>query len=308
MTDLVSVVITCYNHRRFLPDALGSVAKQSYAPVEAIVVDDGSTEDIRSVVEAWPQVKYVRQRNRGVSAARNHGLRRSRGAYVSFLDAEDRLRPHAIADGLRALECRPDAMAAVGLCRIVDEDGEPVPFQQKETIDEDPYRELLRANFIWMPAQVLYRRGVFASVGRWDTRVDACADYDLYLRIARRHRLAIHRRVVADYRRHGTNMSSHAPTMLSAALRVLERQRPYVQTDPIYCEAFALGRQFWRSYYGEGVVEAIRRARRTPGARKAFIRSVVVLMRHHPTEFAIHLRRNLARLTAVIRRRPIDVP
>jgi glycosyltransferase involved in cell wall biosynthesis len=235
-----------------------------------------------------------------VSAARNRGFLRSRGSYLVFLDADDRLAPRGIVDGLDAFKQVPDAAAAVGLSRIIDEDGAPVPFEQQGLVDEDPYRELLRSNFIWMPAQVLYRRDAFSSLGGFDRRVDACADYDLYLRTARTCRLAVHRCIVADYRTHDANMSADAALMLRSVLRVLERQRPYTKGIARYQEAQAAGRRFWRKYYEPGVIEQIRLRARTPGSRASLLRTAAVLLRHHPAAFATHLRRNLVRVASAM--------
>ncbi len=298
MTGLVSIVIPCYNQGRYVHDAVASAVAQSHRTVEVIVVDDGSTEDIRSIVEACPGVTYVRQENHGVSAARNAGFRRSRGDYLVFLDSDDRLVPGAIESGLRALEDNPEAAAAVGLCRVIGSRGEARPFRQQAGVGGDAYRELLRGNFIWMPAQVIYRRDAFASVAGFDTGVDACADYDLYLRLARVYRLALHRDVVAEYRQHGENMSADALLMLRVALTVLKRQWPHVKSRADYVAAYAVGRRFWREFYGEQVVEEIRAGMRTRGGRSRAARTATMLLWHHPAGFAYHLRRKLYRVAA----------
>jgi len=100
---LVSVIVPCYNQGRFLHDSLQSIRAQSHAAVESILVDDGSTDDTASKAATMPWTRYVLQRNAGAPAARNSGLSHSRGAFVVFLDADDRLLPDAIATGLAAL-------------------------------------------------------------------------------------------------------------------------------------------------------------------------------------------------------------
>src|SRR5437867_2391143 len=93
---LVSVVIPCYNNAPFLRDAIQSVLSQTYERTEFIVVDDGSSDDTSDVASSDPGIRLIRQQNQGVSAARNAGLRQSRGDYVVFLDADDRLLPGAV--------------------------------------------------------------------------------------------------------------------------------------------------------------------------------------------------------------------
>ena len=112
---LVSVIIPCYNHARFLGEAIVSVIRQSYPHIEIIVVDDGSTDDTEQVITSYPNIQHIRQENLGVSRARNMGLSMSRGAYVLFLDADDRLLPDAVATGVHALASRKEYAFAFGL-------------------------------------------------------------------------------------------------------------------------------------------------------------------------------------------------
>jgi len=93
MKPLVSVIIPCYNQGRFLADALDSVLEQAYPQWEGIIVNDGSTDDTRSVAQRYTKqdarFKYVEQENRGLPGARNRGLRETSGAYIQFLDSDD---------------------------------------------------------------------------------------------------------------------------------------------------------------------------------------------------------------------------
>lgn len=88
---IISIIIPCYNHAHYLPFAVQSVLAQTCAQWEAIVVDDGSTDDTRTVAARFsdPRVRYHYQENQGLSAARNAGIRIARGDYLAFLDADD---------------------------------------------------------------------------------------------------------------------------------------------------------------------------------------------------------------------------
>ena len=110
---LVSVIVPCYNGAAFLEEALRSALAQSYPEVEVVVVDDGSTDSSGEIARRFP-VRYIRQENRGLSEARNSGIRESKGSYLVFLDADDRLKPRAIETGLNALALRPDCALTVG--------------------------------------------------------------------------------------------------------------------------------------------------------------------------------------------------
>ena len=101
--------------RAFLDDAIRSVIHQSVPAKEIIVVDDGSTDHPEAVVSRYPQVRLIRQRNQGLSAARNTGLRAAVSDKIIFLDADDRLCQGAIEAGLecfRAIQ-RPGSSTAV---------------------------------------------------------------------------------------------------------------------------------------------------------------------------------------------------
>ena len=90
---LVSVVIPCFNQAHFLVEAIESVRDQIYSNVELVVVDDGSADNSFEVAGRYPDIRRLRQSNRGVAAARNLGFAESRGTLVVFLDADDRLLP-----------------------------------------------------------------------------------------------------------------------------------------------------------------------------------------------------------------------
>src|SRR5690349_12444252 len=87
--DLVSVIIPCYNHGKYLSRAIESVLSQTYRNVEIVVVDDGSADNTKEVTDTFPHVLYVHQNNQGLSAARNTGINNSKGKYLLFLDADD---------------------------------------------------------------------------------------------------------------------------------------------------------------------------------------------------------------------------
>ena len=119
---LVSVVIPCFNHGRFLPEAIESVLAQTYPWIEILVVDDGSTDNTREVAAQYPHVRYVYQHNQGLSAARNTGIRHSTGDFLVFLDADDLLYPGAIACNVGYMQEQQDAAFVSGAHDVVSVD------------------------------------------------------------------------------------------------------------------------------------------------------------------------------------------
>ena len=96
-----------------------------------------------------------------------------------------------------------------------------------------------------------------APLMRFNPAVDASADYELYLRIARAFPICGHSGTVADYRLHGASMSRNASLMLTSTMEVLRAQRPYVTGHPTYQRAYEQGRRSWQAYYGEQLIEQI---------------------------------------------------
>src|SRR6187549_2424028 len=117
---LVSVIIPTYNHARFLSEAINSAKKQDYTKVEIIVIDDGSTDDTAELIQGIKGIKYIRQENGGLSAARNTGYIHSRGDFLVFLDADDLLYPTAITTNLEILRKDPELAFVSGCHNIID--------------------------------------------------------------------------------------------------------------------------------------------------------------------------------------------
>jgi glycosyltransferase involved in cell wall biosynthesis len=290
---LVSVVIPSYNHAHFLDEAIASVLAQEYPRVDVVVVNDGSTDDTAAVVARFPEVRYVEQTNRGLAAARNAGFAVCRGELVVFLDADDRLLPGALETGMRKLTAHPAAGFVAGFSRVISRDGTAQPTDQpKPPGDEEPYVQLLRRNRIRNPATVMFRRAAVERAGGFSSGVDACADYDLYLRISRTHPVVFHECLIADYRKHGDNMSNNAALMLRQLRRVMRRHRSSI-VDPAHRQALREGMQNIRSYYGDRVMSQLRARVRTGRGWARTLEDVATLAWYHPGGLAEHLRRKL---------------
>jgi len=283
---LVSVIIPCYNQAHFVGEAIASVLAQGYPHLEVVVVDDGSDDNTGMVAARFPGVRCIRQPNRGLAAARNAGLRQSNGDYLVFLDADDRLLPGAFETGLACLRAHPECAFASGRCQFIAADGSPLPTPPTPHLDGDPYLALLEGCYIWMPAMVMYRRAVFAEVSGFDSGLDACADYDLYLRVAREHPVCSHDAVVAEYRRHGTNMTRNTALMLRSQLAVQRRQRRAARARGARYEAArraGIG-QTREVHYGGPLVDEVR-GDLLSGRWGGVLRGMGVLLGYYPRGF-----------------------
>jgi glycosyltransferase involved in cell wall biosynthesis len=285
-------VVPCFNHGRFLREALLSIGVPR-VPTEIIVVDDGSSDSTAAVVatfETANQFRAVRQSNAGLAAARNRGLRESRGKYIVFLDADDRLAPGAVEFGVQRLEERPECAFVYGRCTMMDGDGRLMPTPEMPRIVRDHYREMLRRNYIWTPAAVMFRREPLERIGGFNTNVNAAADYDVYLHLARHYPVFDHAHVVAHYRKHDANMSGNAGRMLRETLAVLHSQLPFLQGDEASLAAYREGWEIWQDFYGAHLANEIRHAVRSHRWIEAASKATV-LAYYHPRGLWHHVKR-----------------
>jgi len=253
---VISVVIPCYNQGHYLAEAVTSAVSAVHR-VEVIVVDDGSTDDTPQVAARHPQVRYIRQENRGLAAARNRGLAEATGDLVVFLDADDRLLPCGIDAGVEALAAAPACAMAYGRCVMIGPDGIEWPTPQQHRVLCGHHAVLLRTNPIWTPAMAIFRRPALIECNGFRNGFDGSADYDLYLRIARAHPIHDHATTVAAYRRHDASMSGSARRMLRDTLAVMEQHRPEA-SEIAQLEAWREGCYAWRDFYGTQLTEEIR--------------------------------------------------
>ncbi|WP_439883487.1 glycosyltransferase [Pontibacter sp. MBLB2868] len=255
-TPLVSVIIPCYNHGRYLKESIESVKSQHYPSIEIIVVDDGSIDDTKEAAAFFPDVTYIYQQNQGLSAARNTGIANSKGEFLVFLDADDWLLPDAIeVNATFLMQNRNLAFVSGGHDKVFVQSG-----AVKECItnvNSEHYSHLLQGNYIGMHATVMYRRSVFQNV-LFDTSLKNCEDYDIYFKIAREHEIHHHTHKIAAYRLHTSNMSDNTPAMLAGVLRVLERQKDNLKNEA-ELKAYKTGKEIWKDYYCKEIYQKLMR-------------------------------------------------
>jgi glycosyltransferase involved in cell wall biosynthesis len=255
---LVSVVIPCYNHGRFLSEAIESVLRQEYRPFEIVVIDDGSTDHTAQVAARYPSVQYCYQTNAGLAAARNTGISKSRGSYILFLDADDLLCAGALGSAVDVILENPGCGFVYGDFRVIDKNGAALDTFDRPSDHRDDYLGLFEGNHIAMCATVLYPRHVLEQVGEFRAEFRAAEDYDLYFRIARLFPYKRHGAVMAEYRRHDDNMSVDAALMLRSTLSVVRAQREHVVAEVSHRRAYLQAIRIWRDYYGGLLVRQIR--------------------------------------------------
>lgn len=192
---LVSAIIPSYNRAHLCARAVRSALEQVNASIEVIVVDDGSTDDTRSLLEAEfeSRVQIVWQPNQGVSAARNSGIARASGEFIAFLDSDDQWLPHKTERQLQWLLSRPEF--GMVLCDLiaVDADGKEIRRTRRRDsipVDGDILEPLLSAPYL-VPSSAMIRRSVIDEIGGFDTTLPTAEDLDFHLRVAARHKIGL---------------------------------------------------------------------------------------------------------------------
>jgi GT2 family glycosyltransferase len=212
----VSVIIPVHNGARFLRDAVRSILAQNYTPLEIIVVDDGSTDDLASAVRALDaDVRLIWQANRGPAAARNLGIRNAAGELLAFLDVDDFWPRHGLASLAAHLTERPELDVVQGYAQLVraNDDGEIQEFvgSAAETFPDSV-------------STALYRRRAFELNGLFDPELRFGEDTDWFTR-AREKGVAVERveQVTLLVRRHADNMTRGKDFREIGALRVFKK-------------------------------------------------------------------------------------
>lgn len=214
--DVVSVIIPNFNYARFVRDAVESALSQTYDRLEVIVVDDGSSDESRDVLDGFgDQIKVIYQRNQGVAAARNNGVQAGLGSFVAFLDADDVWLPTKIEKQLQMFTTSPElGTVHVGVVEVDNEGGEIREMTDglSGVVAEDLLR-LERAVILGGGSGILVRRDVFDAVGGFDTRMSTSADWDFFYRVSSHSPVGFLPEILLKYRVHGANMHSNVGAM-----------------------------------------------------------------------------------------------
>jgi len=184
-TGLVSTIIPVHNRPEMLRLAVDSVMAQTYASIEVIIADDGSTDETpdvaRQLVQKHPDViRYFRHENQGPGPARELGRVQARGQFIQYLDSDDRLLPNKFEDQVRVLESNEDCDIAYGMTRLVDQSGTVLAEPFKWTGREISYLfPGLLVDRWWCTHTPLYRRTLTDRIGPWcDMRWSQDWEYD----------------------------------------------------------------------------------------------------------------------------------
>jgi glycosyltransferase involved in cell wall biosynthesis len=231
----ISIIIPAFNAASYIAETLNSVLAQTFADLEVIVVDDGSSDHTAKIVEQIARtdkrVILLSQLNAGVAAARNAGIKVAQGEWLAFLDADDIWYPEKLD---RQLQCFQQSDSSVGLVycwsaliqETSDLTGGYIAFDFRGNVCP----ALTYLNFIGNASAPLIRRSVIDAVGGFDSTLRAqqaqgCEDWDFYMRIAERYTFEVVPEFLVGYRQQSAAMSRNATSMINSYTLIMERWR-----------------------------------------------------------------------------------
>ena len=267
----VSVVIPAYNRAGSLADAVTSVSNQTYRDFEIIVVDDGSTDDTRAVVECLTddRIRYVRHDvNKGANAARNTGIKLARGRYIAFQDSDDSWHPQKLQQQTSACESSGAKTCFCAFNRHIGAACTKIPKSSYNipTGLNDLQQHVLRGSFISCQTLMIDRELVL-SVGGFDESLPRLQDWELCLRLSQAAPIYFLDEVLVEVHLSADSISSDLTKYLQSAEQILGRHRTLFDSDPVaegilrlnvalvslrerHLKAFAV--QSWRSLLSSG--------------------------------------------------------
>lgn len=180
--NLVSIILPTYNRAEFIGKALDSVLAQTYTKWECIIIDDGSTDNTRELLEAYgdSRFKYLHQENQGVSGARNTGIAQSKGEILALLDSDDEWMPNKLEFQLDYMQtngyevCQTEEIWVRGGKRV----NQPAKYAKPEGWFFDKSLEMCLIS----PSCTMFTKAAWEHIGPFDVEMASCEDYDMWLR------------------------------------------------------------------------------------------------------------------------------
>jgi len=223
---MISVIIPTYNHACFLAEAIDSVLAQTLAPLEVIVVDDGSTDATPEVLAAYgDRIRVIRQKNQGVAMARNAGIAAARGEYLAFLDSDDVWYPRKLELQMPRFDAEPQLGLVHCGAETIDSAGRTLK-TSVAGLEGRVAEAMLRLDREVIHPQgsgIVVPKRVAEEVGGYDGRLPPSEDWDFCYRVAARYPVGYVADVLVRYRLHGGGIHLNIARMERAMLIALEK-------------------------------------------------------------------------------------
>ncbi len=244
----VSVVIPAYNVKNYILDALISLEQQTFVNFEALIVDDGSTDETAAIVQKFCQrdarFKLLQKQNGGLSSARNYGIHHAKCEYIALLDGDDIYHRDKLATHVARLYSKPNVGVVYSASRTIRDDGKHTFISLSgKPVHTNPMLALLCKNFVGHGSNAVFRRCLISEVGGFNERLRSWEDVDLWLRIAATQKWHFYRepRILSYYRVRPSGLSFNVAQMQACGEQVIKDayQRSPELIKPILPTAYA---------------------------------------------------------------------
>jgi glycosyltransferase involved in cell wall biosynthesis len=217
----ISAIIPTYNYARYVRRAVDSALNQTYPVAEVIVVDDGSTDNTREVLaEYGNRIRYVYQANRGLSGARNTGIREATSPWVAFLDSDDCWMPEKIERQVKLVEADPTVDLVYTASMLHFTDGRVTPTGVVEPSQLWPRFRYINSV---TPSTVLIRRDLIMKAGGFDETLRYCEDWEMWVRLGPKVKYAAVAEPSIAYQITPGSLSANVAQELATAERIIDK-------------------------------------------------------------------------------------
>lgn len=266
-----SVVIPVYNVERYIEECLTSVIRQTYTNFEIICVDDGSPDNSVALINSVndPRIRVIRQKNRGLAAARNSGINASRGMYVALLDSDDRWHPEKLEQHFKHLSRNPGIGVSYSASQFIDENGRDMGFGQHPKLNNIDAVDIFCRNPVGNGSAPVLRKALLRAISRpvaisatetrveyFDERMRQSEDVDFWLRIAltTQYKFEGIGKVLTFYRVNSSGLSANLDNQFRAWMYSIDKNRSL--NPAFFKQWFSLGCAFQKLYLARRAIKS----------------------------------------------------
>lgn len=231
MSPLISVYITNYNYARFLKKAIDSVLSQSFHDYELLIIDDGSTDDSKNIIEGYasnPKIKIIYQHNKGLNVTNNIAIRAASGKYIIRLDADD----HLVSNALEQMSGKLEANHELGMIfpnyYYIDEKDQVIGEEIRHDFDNN------KVSLLDQPAHgacTMIRTDFLNEIGGYDESFNCQDGYELWIKFTQRYKVTNLKQPLFYYRKHGANLTSNEEMILQTRAKINQKYINKLQTN-----------------------------------------------------------------------------
>ena len=231
MSPLITVYITNYNYARFLKKAIDSVLLQSFSDFELLIIDDGSTDDSKKIIESYSsnlKIKIIYQHNKGLNVTNNIAARAATGKYIIRLDADDYFATNALEQMSGKLETNPKLGMVFPNYYYIDENDQIIGEEIRHNFDTN------EVSVLDQPAHgacTMIRTAFLNEIGGYDESFNCQDGYELWIKFTQRFKVSNLKEPLFYYRKHGSNLTSNEELILKTRAKINQKYINERQTD-----------------------------------------------------------------------------